>query len=307
GAVLFQSGNAYLASGDRARAEEIWRQVNELAARTRDPYVAFIPLRAKAILSTLDGRLEETVTIREEFITRGEEVGSVVAGRGQASGYTLQARLYLGRGEEALADLPVAAQMAGGTEGAGVSMLRALLLAHLGRRTEAQEILLQIMAERDIGLPEDRTPTGQLTLILETALLVEDREVASLLAARLSEVASLLAVGGGTIFLPAARALGGAAALLGEREKAKEYYQQALEVCAKVRFRPEAALTRLQLAELLLAEAEDVRVQGLAPLQSDEIKREALQHLDFAIAEFQAMKMQPSLERALRHKGILKA
>ena len=104
-----------------------------------------------------------------------------------------------------------------------------------------------------------------------------------------------------------ARHLGAAAALLGEREKAKAYYQQALEVCAKIRFRPETALTRLQLAELLLEESEEVGAQGLAPLHADELRREALEHLDFAIAEFQEMKMQPSLERALRHKGLLSA
>jgi uncharacterized protein (DUF924 family) len=34
---------------------------------------------------------------------------------------------------------------------------------------------------------------------------------------------------------------------------------------------------------------------------------EALEHLDFAIKEFRKMKMKPSLERALRHKDILKA
>ncbi len=31
-------------------------------------------------------------------------------------------------------------------------------------------------------------------------------------------------------------------------------------------------------------------------------KKDALEHLDFAIKEFREMKMQPSLERALRHK-----
>jgi hypothetical protein len=36
-------------------------------------------------------------------------------------------------------------------------------------------------------------------------------------------------------------------------------------------------------------------------------KKEVLKHLDFAIKEFREMKMQPSLERALRHKEILKA
>ncbi len=61
-----------------------------------------------------------------------------------------------------------------------------------------------------------------------------------------------------------------------------------------MRFRPELALTRLQLAKLLLE-------------HYPEEKAAALKHLDFAIKEFRDMKMQPSLERALRHKDILKA
>ena len=36
-------------------------------------------------------------------------------------------------------------------------------------------------------------------------------------------------------------------------------------------------------------------------------KARAMAHLDFAISEFREMKMQPSLERALRHKGLLGA
>ena len=53
-------------------------------------------------------------------------------------------------------------------------------------------------------------------------------------------------------------------------------------------------LTHLQLAELLLEHYANE-------------KKGALEHLDLAIKEFQDMKMQPSLERALRHKEILKA
>jgi uncharacterized protein (DUF924 family) len=40
---------------------------------------------------------------------------------------------------------------------------------------------------------------------------------------------------------------------------------------------------------------------------SESERSEALEHLDTAIAEFREMKMQPSLERALRHKDVLKA
>jgi hypothetical protein len=54
-----------------------------------------------------------------------------------------------------------------------------------------------------------------------------------------------------------------------------------------MRFRPELALTRLQLAELLLEHYPEERAA-------------ALEHLDFVINEFRQMKMQPSLERALK-------
>jgi hypothetical protein len=54
------------------------------------------------------------------------------------------------------------------------------------------------------------------------------------------------------------------------------------------------APTRLQLAELLLQ-------------HYPHEKSEVIAHLDFVIPEFSDMKMQPSLERALRHKEILKA
>ena len=50
----------------------------------------------------------------------------------------------------------------------------------------------------------------------------------------------------------------------------------------------------LQLAELLLDHY---------PAE----KADAIEHLDFAIGEFREMKMQPSLEKALRRKEILKA
>jgi len=88
--------------------------------------------------------------------------------------------------------------------------------------------------------------------------------------------------------------MGEAAVMLGRPEEGRKYYQDALKVATEMRFRPEVALTRLQLAELLLE-------------HYLEEKAEALEHLDFAIKEFRDMEMQPSLERALRHKEILKA
>ena len=91
-----------------------------------------------------------------------------------------------------------------------------------------------------------------------------------------------------------ARHLGGAAVLLERYDEARKHYREAIRVCTDMRFRPELALSRFQLAELLLDHYPDE-------------KPEAIEHLDFAIKEFREMKMQPSLERALRRKDILKA
>ena len=82
--------------------------------------------------------------------------------------------------------------------------------------------------------------------------------------------------------------------MLGEAEGTRTHLKRAIDDCLSLRHRPELALSRLQMAELLLEHYPDER-------------EAAIEHLDFAIAEFTQMKMQPSLERALRHRGLLKA
>ena len=66
-------------------------------------------------------------------------------------------------------------------------------------------------------------------------------------------------------------------------------------------FRPEQALTQLQLAELLLDPSTSRVLRGAegSGQAKDQERAVAMAHLDTAIAEFREMKMQPSLERAV--------
>jgi tetratricopeptide (TPR) repeat protein len=172
-------------------------------------------------------------------------------------------------------------------------MIILFCLAHLGRYAEVAEMLEQrVVARPGIGSAEDETQVAPDIVSLEAAVLAGHRPAAELLLRRLAGSGSRTSGLWLTIF--AGRHLGGAAALLGRYKEARKYYQEAIKACSEMRFRPELALTRLQLAELLLEHYPKERA-------------EALEHLDFAIAEFHDMKMQPSLERALRHKDILKA
>jgi hypothetical protein len=86
-----------------------------------------------------------------------------------------------------------------------------------------------------------------------------------------------------------ARLLGDAAAILGERDSARQRYERARDDATRLRIRPEWALATLGLAEVV------------------EEGEQAQTYLDHAIAELQAMKMQPALERALARKELLKA
>ena len=160
-------------------------------------------------------------------------------------------------------------------------------------KKEVSEILeKQVIQRPNIGTAEDETRFWYDVLYLEAAVLAGHRQAAELLTERLKDTG--LYTTGDKFPTCITRHLGGAAALLERYDEARQHYREAIKVCTEMPFRPELALTRLQLAELLLEHYPDE-------------KKEALEHLDFAIKEFREMKMQPSLERALRHKDILKA
>ena len=91
-----------------------------------------------------------------------------------------------------------------------------------------------------------------------------------------------------------ARLKASCALVVGDPSAARQSSEAAVSFCSAVRCRPELSLSRLELAELLLEHYPD---------EHDA----AIEHLDFAIAELRDMKMQPALERALRHRGLLKA
>jgi len=278
--------------GDRPRAEELLSEGADLAERTQDVLLSLMGASSDMVLATLDGRFEAASAAAAQVVARADALGAPAFGQNLAVLGEARPLLYLGRGAAVIASIPAAAQSAGlARETLLQRVIRALCLAHLGRLGEAK-VELQILLVQTHVADENQTITPTLSMLLETAILVGDVEVARLLVPRLSPVAAMLTPLNGTVL---ARQLGAAAALFGQREQARAYYEQALEVAGKVRFRPEIALTRLQIAELMLEDAGEAE------------RTEALSHLDFAVAEFREMKMQPSLERALRHKEVLKA
>jgi len=286
-------GDIFLNSGHRQRAEEIWSEVKAQAERTGNIRLELISATMDAVLAGMDGRLEEALGMAESILVRGEETGLVGIGRVYSAISGFRVRLYLGMSLE-----NQETELRGFLEEAQIKQHPSLpqlclVLAHLGNKRETLEILERKVVERpDIGTVEDETHAAYDMFFLESAILVGHSMVAELLMNRFKGTGLYTTGYFANTCVP--RHLGGAAALLGRYDEARQHYQEAIKVCTEMPSRPELALSKLQLAELLLEHYPDE-------------KKEALEHLDFAIKEFREMKMQPSLERALRHKDILKA
>ena len=286
GSVLLISGYAHLAMGERDRAEGLWSDLEALANRTQDADLLLLSLSIEPMVAMLDGHLERALECGANLYANAKELGSPVLGRQFSDEATFRPLLYLGRAEEAMASLTRACDMAGLKPDWEVSLQRVLCLAHMDRRAEARDELGKLLQRREIGPQADETPATFLTALLEAAVLTGDRDAAEVLASRLVDLASF--AGDSSYLTSIARHLGGAAALLGKLDEARTLYMQATELTRMIRNRPETALTRLQLAELLFEKY---------PSEDGEARK----HMDFAVAEFRDMKMKSSLERALNH------
>ena len=235
------------------------------------------------IVATLDGRLDEAIALGRQAEALGEELGLPAYGVTHEVIATQTALAHVGKFDELARLWELLKQP-----------LSAPLLALLHRESEAVAALDRLIATRSaLDPPEDETAASFDMGSLQAAILVGHREAAAFLVRRfahsgLHTTDPML----GDLTCPS-RHLGAAAVFFGRPEEARAYYEEAMDMTTGLRFRPEIALTRLGLAEVLLAHYPDE-------------KTEAIEHLDVAISELREMKMQPASERALKQRENLK-
>jgi hypothetical protein len=268
--------------------------LDQLGVYTRDVLLLLWPLQLEAIRGLLEGNLEGAAAVGPRLIGLATELGIPGTGETWAEFLTLYPLLYLGRPDETMA------MTESGRTASAASWLRAtytcLKAVHQHKRSEALELVHEGLAAVRERVSDDQVPAGALAFLMEAAVTLGEIEAARFTSQLLGGIVALVARD--LHIVNVARHRGGAAALFGDLDSARHEYERSLEWATRIRHRPEIALTRLAMAELAL---------GVAPTLSQSGKESALRHLDFAIDEFRAMKMQPALERALRHKGLLTA
>ncbi|HEY96167.1 MAG TPA: protein kinase [Dehalococcoidia bacterium] len=284
GMTLLFAGNIILESGQREKSEEIFSETCEIAERTGQTNIKLLSMWVNLYYVFLDGRLDELVGLIQDTQHYANDMGRPeIAAFFAGNILALRSRLYLSHTDD---ELQTAIELVSDHP------QEILPLAYLGRNDEVNDILEHQVIERPgFGSTEDEIPAWKDISCIEAAVLVKNHRAAELLLKRISNTAVVGTMKNATC---TARHMGDAARLLGKPDEANEYYQIALDTAHKLRFRPEIAFTRFHIAELLLENYPDS-------------KKEAIDHLNFAINEFRVLHMQPSLEKALRHKDILKA
>jgi DNA-binding CsgD family transcriptional regulator len=280
GSLLYLAGRIQLAQGERVRAEDLWRQMEDLAGRTHVVEVSLHVDTRDAALAIVDGNLEDALALNARYIERANESGARVRARLFGLRLLIGPALYLGRPEIWLDAFNEYAGPLALDRAFVITAPRAMCLAQLGRVEEARALVGPLLDQE--GGDDEEVPIAFLVILLQAAVVLEHRPAAQALAARLASVAHL--ANAEQFYTCVGRHLGDAAKLVDERAAARVYYTQALAAAEKIRFRPEMALARLGLAELLLEQGDESH---------------ALEHLDIVIPELRDMKMQPGLDRGL--------
>ena len=265
---LHSAITALLSSGERSRAERLVDELAALATNTDHRVAELLLENVSGLMLALDGRLEE-------------------AAARQMALPEIHIAFWLGR------PTPPQGQLAT-SDGLVARSAHALQVAIGGDTENASAQLMDILqcVSHEV---EKQTTDAHLLCLLHTAVITKQeipaRRVLNVLASRSLDLG--LAPGFGTWF-QVERVMGEGAALLRRPAHARAYFENAIGTCRLVGHRPELALSRLGLAQILLDHYPD---------ECDV----AIEHLDFTIAEFLDMKMQPALERALGRRGLLKS
>ncbi len=274
--ILFNQTIVFLANGDLAAADVARNELEEFSRRVGDPFAQTLFMIADVWKHRADGDIEGGVNVAYHFL--GTAAGAEPFGQGAAAVNLTTMLATLGRLEEAMSFRDAWASFFS-SEG-----LACYVPAVAGQLDEARREMHRLIAERGTNAEHDWTPVPTLVFLLATATITRDLDVVRMLHRRLSPFDRLYSA---EAISTVARQLGEAELLLGAPAAARRHFEEAIEVGLGVADCAEVALARLAMARTLFDHYPDERA-------------DAQDHLNFALAEFQRMKMQPALEEAMR-------
>jgi serine/threonine protein kinase/class 3 adenylate cyclase len=279
GQMLWSVADVLCDGGEIDLAKRVWAELDAYADRVEDPYVRSWQIFSMTTRASFTGDLEGCIDAGINLEQRADALGIPAWGRLVGTWCTGGGRLYTGRMEEFLdRQWAFEALPYGEANNAFIQMVN-------GRVDEARATVGKYM-ERLRSEDDEWGDRIGLMYILDVALRLEDRELVAALRARLQD---MLPYSNNNFQQTRGRILGRAAMLLDDPAAARAHFDDGLLWARKIGIRPEIALLRFELARLLFEHYPDERAA-------------AVEHLNTATREAQAMKMKPLLDDCLALK-----
>jgi DNA-binding SARP family transcriptional activator/tetratricopeptide (TPR) repeat protein len=252
---LMMAGNAWLAvdlleRGDRVGVDAQLEAFEAGAQRLRQPQFSWQVTVWRAMTALMDGRLQDAERLAQDALSIGMRQDALTAGQ-----YYAGQLLAIRREQLTLTELEQAARelLAANEDRPIWRLALAILLCDGGRLQEARSVLAPFTEEVVRSLTRDLDWTMSMTVLAETAVILEDRPRAGLLY-------ELLAPHAGTVCLIGAGAvcrgpldgyLGVLALTLGERDTALVHLGAAIELDRRLRAPLQLAYTQIEYARAL--------------------------------------------------------
>src|SRR5581483_5085350 len=231
-------------------AAEVARgRLDGLAAESQDPYPAGFVIETNLLFATLAGDFAWVARERAELWRLGGDTGSMTSAAVAIARSCGPAWYYLGHPAEA-AEAHDHLVERSGVQRIPLRIRRAMYVS-VAQPTAAN--LAELRALIDEHLPQAAEADASyhlLSNLLQAAVVARHRRACATLLPLLSSLGTLAIWHGFDCTTPG-RFLGDAARLLGDRAAARAYYLAAIAAADGIDHRPERAVSRLCLAELL--------------------------------------------------------
>ena len=252
---LMMAGNAWLAvdlleHGDRVGVDAQMEAFEAGAQRLRQPQFSWQATVWRAMIALMDGRLQDAERLAQDALSIGMRQDALTAGQ-----YYAGQLLAIRREQLSLTELEQAARelVAANADRPIWRLALAILLCDGGRLDEARSVLEPFTEPVVRSLTRDLDWTMTMTVMAETAVILEDRPRARLLYELLApHSGTVCVIGAGAVCRgPIDGYLGMLAHTVGERETALGHLRAAIELDRRLRAPLQLAYTQIEYARAL--------------------------------------------------------
>ncbi len=285
--LLVNAGVIHCEAGNIPQFREVYAELSGMVREMAQPHLHYVVQHWTTTIAMLGGDFAGAAT----SAAAAQHMGRRISGADGAGIYGIQ-MFMINRERGVLDELGDLAREIGRAEGAALWRPGyALLLAEAGRKEDAATALREFMCDGLDSLPVDDLRRLTLAFLAEVSWLTRDSVAAVQILRKLEGDSGMVATCGpaAVCFGPVNRSLGNLEACLQRFEKARSYFESALEETRAWNSPPTLLRTACDFCEVLLLDGSPSAIKRARELQTEFAKNAAAAGMRSLVRRFAAI------------------